>query len=239
MLRALGDAVCSFVYPQQCRVCEGTVRHISDGVACEGCWSETRTFTGNEVLCEKCGAFFYAGALAGRVRCRQCDGHCYDAAAALGVYEKALAASIVALKSQPHLPGRLRQLIKTTSIPAAADIIIPVPLSRQRSLERGYNPAEMIARSIGRRHGLPVDVHSLSRKLHTPIHRIGMDDRARELSVMNAFEVVRPKLVAGRNVLLVDDVLTSGATASACARVLKKKGAARVDVFTLARAIRH
>ena len=64
-----------------------------------------------------------------------------------------------------------------------------------------------------------------------------MDQKARELSVRNAFEVKRPKLIAGKNVLLVDDVLTSGATASDAAKVLKKAGAARVYVFTLARAV--
>jgi predicted amidophosphoribosyltransferase len=64
-----------------------------------------------------------------------------------------------------------------------------------------------------------------------------MDQRARELTVVNAFEVVRPKLIDGKKVLLVDDVFTSGSTASSCARVLKKKGAAEVNVFTLARAV--
>jgi predicted amidophosphoribosyltransferase len=66
-----------------------------------------------------------------------------------------------------------------------------------------------------------------------------MDQRARELTVQHAFEVVRPKLIDGRNLVLVDDVLTSGATASACAKVLKKNGASRVTVFTLARAVMH
>jgi predicted amidophosphoribosyltransferase len=64
-----------------------------------------------------------------------------------------------------------------------------------------------------------------------------MDKKARELTVRNAFEVVRPKLINGKNIVLVDDVFTSGATASYCAKVLKKNGASRVNVFTLARAV--
>jgi predicted amidophosphoribosyltransferase len=64
-----------------------------------------------------------------------------------------------------------------------------------------------------------------------------MDDKARELSVRNVFSVRRPKLIAGKKILFVDDVFTSGATASGCARVLKKAGAVEVNVFTLARAV--
>ena len=71
------------------------------------------------------------------------------------------------------------------------------------------------------------------------MHRIAMDKKARELTVVNAFEVTRPNLIAGQRILLVDDIFTSGATASACAKVLKKNGAVEVNVFTLARAILH
>ena len=68
------------------------------------------------------------------------------------------------------------------------------------------------------------------------MHRAGMDRKARGMTVKNAFDVSRPKLIGGKNILLVDDVLTSGETVSSCAKILKKKGAARVDVITLARA---
>jgi predicted amidophosphoribosyltransferase len=69
------------------------------------------------------------------------------------------------------------------------------------------------------------------------MHRVAMDRKAREVTVKNAFAVTRPKLIEGKNVLLIDDVLTSGSTVSSCALVLKKSGAARVDVLTLARAV--
>ena len=117
------------------------------------------------------------------------------------------------------------------------DRIVPVPLAKERQIERGFNQAEIIGAIASRIARIPLDHLSLARSLHTPIHRIGMDQRARELTVQNAFEVVRPKLIKGRAILLVDDVLTSGATASYCAKALKKNGASRVDVFTLARAV--
>jgi ComF family protein len=117
------------------------------------------------------------------------------------------------------------------------DLIIPVPLSKKRAVERGFNQAETIASQVSGLVGIPIDAASLIRKKHTPMHRAAMDKKAREMTVKNAFEVSRPKLIEGKSILLVDDILTSGATASYCAKALKKKGAAGVKVFTLARAV--
>src|SRR5215218_7969077 len=98
MLRAITDPVLSLVYPQECRVCSGPVSRHSDGVVCGECWKATRFFNGTEMLCSKCGAFFSETASSVTVYCHRCDGHHYDKAVALGVYEKALSASILALK---------------------------------------------------------------------------------------------------------------------------------------------
>lgn len=194
------------------------------------------------MLCEKCGTFLGERFAPVPVYCHKCDDHHYDKAVPAGVYDSALAATIVRLKTAPDLPNRLRLLVsetvKRTDL-TQIDLIVPVPLAKQRQLERGFNQAEIVARVISRSATIPIDSFSLTRKLHTPIHRIGMDQRARELTVEKAFEVVRPKLIDGKGILLVDDVLTSGATASACARVLKKSGASKVLVFTLARAVMH
>ena len=242
MFRAVQNALLSVVYPQPCRVCASDVESLTDGVACRQCWAATRIFRGTELLCDKCGAFFGDEISPVHVFCHKCDDHYYDNAAAVGIYEKALAASIIHLKSRPVLAGRLKAAVSEAfgrSRFLDAELIIPIPLSRQRKLERGFNQAEIVARLVARASGIRVDASSLGRRLHTPIHRIGMDKRARELTVKNAFEVVRPKLVDGKRILLVDDVFTSGATASACARILKKRGVVSVNVFTLARAVMH
>lgn len=190
------------------------------------------------MLCDKCGAYFGENAAPARVFCRKCDEYFFDRAFALGIYEKALATSIISLKNSPHLPTRISQLIQNRLYDLeSVDIIMPIPLSKGRQLERGFNQAEIVARTIGEIVGKPVDSKSLERHLHTHIHRMGMDQKARELSVRNAFSVTRPRLIKDKTVLLVDDVLTSGATASFCARALKKNGASRVIVFTLARAV--
>ncbi|MEQ1923338.1 MAG: phosphoribosyltransferase family protein [Pyrinomonadaceae bacterium] len=240
MLKELKNSLLSIIYPQECRVCFSQVENADDGISCIKCWEETRILDGGEMLCDKCGAFFGDKAAPVAVFCHKCDDHFYDKAAAAGIYENGLAATVIALKAEPVLPKRLRDLISKAverNAFSCADLIVPIPLSKQRRLERGFNQAEVIAREISRSTKIPVDKASLSRKTHTPVHRVGMDKRARELTVQNAFEVLRPKLVTGKKILLVDDVLTSGATASYCAKTLKKNGATEVNIFTLARAV--
>lgn len=240
MLKALKNSLVSIAFPVECRVCGTEVTDTSDGVACGDCWNATTLFSGHEMLCTKCGAFFGPKAAPVQVSCQQCDEHHYESATALGIYEKALAASILRLKNVPIIPDRLTELldhaIRRDPV-ADIDLIMPVPLSKQRMLERGFNQAEVIARSVARNTNIPVDPHTLVRTTNTPMHRGGMDKRARELTVINAFKVVRPNLIKGSRILLVDDVFTSGSTASNCAKALKKAGAERVKILTLARAV--
>jgi ComF family protein len=240
MLGNVQDSILSLIYPQKCQVCSGQVDRRADGVACSECWNSTRFFGRSETLCGKCGALI--GDIAGDhpIYCHQCDDHSYDKASALGVYGKGLAAAVIDLKRRPFLPDRIKNAILEfvqLSGMFHGRVIVPVPLSKQRKQERGFNQAEVIAKFAGLASDLPVDSASIARTVHTPIHRAGMDKKARELTVRKAFEVVRPRLVAGKGIILVDDVFTSGSTASACARSLKKNGASSVNVFTLARAV--
>ena len=238
MIKAVTDSLLSLIYPQHCRICRNGVESSDDGVACSDCWSKTRIFDGNETLCKKCGAYLSIGPSAAETFCRNCDEHFYDRAYAVGIYENALAAAVLHLKTTPHISGKLKRLL-LNALPEneGSSVVIPVPLSRKRMLERGFNQAAVLSRIVCGRDGFDLDEYSLIRKIHTPIHRAAMDKKARELTVRNAFKVVRPNLVKGRNILLVDDIFTSGATASNCARVLKTSGALKVTVFTIARAV--
>lgn len=236
MLRPLADQLLSLAFPVKCHGCGGGVTRFADGVACENCWSKTRIIDNLGDLCGKCGSSSPGFAAS---TCRGCYADQYDRAVAVGVYEHALVASVLELKQTPKISGRLSQMLISAFELAGfekSSIIVPVPLSAKRRHERGFNQAEVIAAALSKASGLAVDSHSLIRKVHTPVHRAGMDRKARELTVKNAFTVNRPHLVEGRNILLVDDIFTSGATASYCAKALKKSGAARVDVLTLARA---
>lgn len=240
MLDSLKTAVSALLFPVQCRVCGHLAENPSDGAVCGECWAKARIFNDTQTLCAKCGAYLRDSPTAGETFCRKCDSLHFDLARAVGPYEGAIAATILKLKRTPHLSETAGQhLINAVNLwgMGEATVLIPVPLSKQRQKERGYNQAAVICRYLAAGTGLKLDERSLVRKIHTPIHRAGMDRKARELSVMNSFEVARPRLIAGESVLLIDDIFTTGATASNCARILKKHGARAVRVVTLGRAI--
>lgn len=239
----LYDAALALVYPQACAVCGESVEARADGVACAGCWAVTRIFKEETHVCWKCGRpapGVVVEEYRREVRCRLCDDEHYAAARACGAYEKALRASVLALKRDPNVSLRLaRLLLETQRRPPLnlATRILPVPLHPERERERGFNQAAVLARALARLTDLPFDEWSIARTVHTERHRAGMDTRARRESVANAFKVERPRLVAGERILLVDDVFTTGATVSACALALKEAGALEVLVLTLARPI--
>jgi ComF family protein len=242
-LDVLCDAALSLVYPQACAVCGSEcVESRADAPACAKCWRATRVFSGEETLCWKCGVPALASVPAdkrSRVRCRRCDEWAFTAARACGLYEGALRASVLNLKREPFVPTRLARLLADTAARepvSSATLAVPVPLHAERERERGFNQAALLARVLAKRTGVKVDEWSLARVAHSERHRAGMDARARRETVEDAFAVTRPRLVEGERVLLVDDVFTTGATASACASALLAAGASRVFVLTAARA---
>ena len=239
----LFDAALSLAYPRPCAVCRvRCVESRADGPACAVCWDAAGLFAGGETLCRKCGAPAAGvppGVARDAARCRRCDGEVFDAARACGPYRGALRASVLELKREPFVPPRLARLLRGAAGRApldAATLVVPVPLHPERERERGFNQAALLARALAARPGARLDESSLRRIAHGGRHRAGMDARGRRESVAGAFAVARPRLVRGERVLLVDDVFTTGATASACAAALKGAGASEVYVLTAARA---
>jgi ComF family protein len=140
---------------------------------------------------------------------------------------------------RPGLAGTLAHfMLRHVGAADGEALLVPVPLHRWRIWKRGYNQAALIASALARRTGLAAELDLLRRIRPTPPLR-GLSRRERALAVRGAFgpaEGARSRL-AGRRVVLVDDVYTSGATASACARVLKRSGAASVEVLCWARVV--
>jgi ComF family protein len=240
MLEKVFDSLFALTYPQACHICCNSVEKLADGVACRDCWNKTRVFSQREILCAKCGAYLRDSDKPVETFCRQCDEQFYEQARAVGIYENTLAASVLHLKSEPFVSKTLQKLFFTAFYDSDfhdANLIIPVPLSKKRLLERGFNQAEILARILAKETTIKLDEKSLARSVHTPMHRAAMDKKAREATVENAFEVKRSSFVENSNILLIDDIFTSGATASNCAKVLKQSGAKKVYALTVARTI--
>jgi ComF family protein len=224
------DAILTLAYPQVCVICGRSVEQRRFGVACEECWKGTRIFTDEEEICWKCGVPGPA--------CGRCESLAFTAARAAGTYDGALRESLLLLKRKPYLPRHVESLLAAAVREPLhkSTRVVPVPLHPQRLKTRGFNQATIVAQVVSKALKLPLDEVSLVRVSTTEKYRAGMDAKGRRDTVAGAFQVIHPRLVADENILLVDDVFTTGATVSACAKALFGAGAGSVFVLTVARA---
>lgn len=235
-------ACLSLLFPTPCHVCRRPLDSGRVSALCGRCWGSLERMPVEG--CAHCGWPFPAagggrGAEAPRCqRCREARDHFRIARAVLRYREDGIArAAILLAKHGRRLPllGHLARLLAESAPQYLSlrdwDGLVPVPLHWVRRWRRGFNQAEVLARAVGRRHGLPVLGRALIRVRATPLQHGDLDARRR--NVRDVFAVRRE--VAGQCLLLVDDVFTTGATANACAAVLLQAGAAEVGVLTLAR----
>jgi ComF family protein len=237
-LRRSAIGLLDLLLPPRCLACGTTVG--GNGELCPSCW-RAMTFLGAP-QCACCGLPFAfdagTGALCGA--CLRERPH-YDRARAVFRYDEASRGLVLAFKhgdrthSAPAY-GRWMQRIGAELL-AGADLLVPVPLHWTRLFARRYNQSAMLAHAIHEAGGPEVAPDWLVRHRRTPSqgHR---NATARAENVRAAFALRRGRSVAGRHLVLIDDVFTTGATIDECARVLRRAGAARIDVLTLARVIR-
>jgi len=194
-------------------------------------------------VCDGCGAAFEmdGGAFASE-RCAAClaQPYAFARARAACFYDEASRGLILKFKHgdhQPFAPLFARWLSRAAApLLVEADVVAPVPLHRWRLLSRRFNQAAEVARPLARAAGLDYLPDALVRQAHTTSQG-GKSARGRRLNVKAAFAVTPAgaRRIKGRRVLLVDDVLTTGATAEACARALLEAGARAVDLAVIAR----
>ena len=233
--RSAARLVLDALLPPQCLACHAVVD--TPGNLCADCFSRFTFITAPQ--CERCGLPLDTPVIEDLV-CGAClkDPPAFERARAAFVYDAASRPLVLKLKNGDRTDAavHLARWLQRAGVDliARCDVIVPVPLHRWRLLMRTYNQAALLANKLGKLVDKPVKPDALTRIKRTPIQG-GLDRAARRRNVAKAFAVKRLAAIGGRRVLLIDDVLTTGATANACAQTLLKAGAAAVDVLVLAR----
>lgn len=231
-----GRTVLDLVYPRLCPLCSGAPGSVDDGGLCTACQTQVPLFT--PPLCGLCGGAIGQSVLA---TCGECArlGRPWRSGSTAWHYDQAARTLVLAFKYRKRLTlapvlGRALTDAWRERLPHHdQEVIVPVPLFWLKHALRGYNQAELIGRELARATGLPL-VPALARTRWTrPQARLSRHQRQRNLG--GAFAVRDAASIAGRRVLLVDDVLTTGSTLRVCTRALLAAGAISVDVLTLAR----
>src|SRR5262245_23353327 len=230
------DPLLAVVFPSSCPSCAKPVDHPSRGPLCGPCWRSLPRHR-EDGLC-RCG-FPLAPGLGACGRCRR-GLTPFEAGGSLGPYEGSLRTLVHELKyrGRRRIAGRLAvELLAAPRIRELLEgdvVLVPVPLHPRKRRERGFNQSELVAAEIASRTGRPLAPRALVRRKDTaPQSDLSAAERRR--NVDGAFAVRERARVAGRVVVLVDDVWTTGATARACARILREAGAAQVRLLSLAR----
>lgn len=248
----MADSLFAVVFPTTCALCGQELAHAGGVDICRNCWTGLEPWLG--AACEGCGlplasdrALDSATPLCAQCRAKEFD---FDLARSYGLYADRLRGAILHLKfhARERLGKKLGELLAVAWSASGCfrglerPILVPVPLHASRERERGFNQAELLARGLSRKlrkmsaGAEPrVEAGCLRRTLPTP-PQTGLSFHARQENVRGVFAVSCPERVRGRAVIVVDDVMTTGATLSACAAALKGAGALRVLGLTLARA---
>jgi len=245
-LAEIGDAVVSVFFPSGCRICERLLTSASRVPLCEECLASFERVP--DIICEVCGRPLpgLAQKDGEQLLCPACQGRMYafDRARSFAVYQDAVVRAILLLKFEQIEPlgawfaDQLAEVLRVEGERLAGDVVVPVPLHRERERERGYNQAALLSKPLARRLRLPHKAALLMRIRARPDKQV-LSLEERWESVRGAF-ATRPGIqVDNLRVLLVDDVLTTGATLDACSRALREAGAKSVIGLTVARAVRN
>ncbi len=239
-LRNYYHTVLDLFYPRTCFNCNCNLNDSGEVYLCHTCKEQIPYV--KDTYCTRCGATQGPYATAKEDEgCSRCKGKkfYFDTVTPITHFDGVTKALIHKFKY-----AKLRFLCQTLNeiattrphlktIVQEVDIIVPVPLHWIKKFHRGFNQSELLSRGIQNHFSKPVSVRNLCRIRNT-VSQTYLSKTKRRENVHNAFKVKRPGLFAGKSILLVDDVLTTGVTASECARKLKEAGAERVHLFVLA-----
>jgi competence protein ComFC len=238
----LGGAILRTIYPHVCEFCGAEEAGPQESFICRKCrerheavrWVEDPT-------CAKCGLWF-GGEITTTFRCANCSDlnlvftHARSAVQYSGLVKEVIHRFKYNRNEwfEPFLAELLLEKALRDLKQKPVDVLVPIPLFPAKRRQRGFNQAERLGSHLARALGISMDTKRIARVRDTD-SQAGLDRDDREANVKNAFEF-RGTPFHGERVLLIDDVLTTGLTASACAKELLKNGASDVRVWTVARA---
>ncbi|HEX5218191.1 MAG TPA: ComF family protein [Verrucomicrobiae bacterium] len=231
----------ALIYPALCQLCETQRAGRESGFVCSRCWSKVRFI--KPPFCERCGLPF-EGEISTPFECSNCrDMELNFLAARSAVAAKGVARDAIhrykyhqALWFETFLVDLLLRAALPELRAGKWDLIVPVPLHSTKQREREFNQAERLAAHLAKALTLPLNNNLISRVQPTRTQAL-LSKKQRAENVRRAFAARNGSKLSGERIILVDDVLTTGATTSACAGVLKSLGASDVCVWTVARGL--
>jgi ComF family protein len=229
-----GRAILDFALPPRCAACGTIVGELHS--FCSDCWTKVE-FLGNGG-CASCGLPLQATEQESCARCLAQPPRIARTRAAVAYDDISRSLAIRLKYGRKVAVARMMARYMAPLVSAEGErLLVPVPLHRTRLWSRGFNQSSLVARELSRRLNVPEDAMMLRRVRRTPPLK-GMSPLQRRKAVSGAFQVRDKAAVAGKTIILVDDVLTTGSTAEACARVLGRAGAARVELVSWARVVK-
>ena len=240
-LKTLADAGLNFFYPAICQICNEQRATQGEGYVCADCWTDVRFI--KPPFCERCG-LPYEGEITHVFECTNCrEMELHFRSARSAVAARGLVLDVIhrykylrALWFEPFLADLLIREAKPILEKEKWDLIVPVPLHRLKKREREFNQAERLADQLARAINIPVNGNLLDRVEFTRTQTL-LSRPQRMANVRSAFRMRHGEQLQGEKIVLLDDVLTTGATTSACAKALQKAGAGEICVWTVARGL--
>jgi ComF family protein len=219
------------LFPQSCPLCGSPSSDHRTAPICPSCWQTIIPYDGPS--CLRCAKPLHSE---GALVCGECirNDPPFTSITVYGLYRGALKKAINLLKyyNIKRLSTPLAEILAGTTLPPV-DAVLPVPLYRKRLRQREFNQSALLARHIAKHIERTLILDCLV-KIRDTAPQVGLHSGERRRNIRNAFTVQNTTGIEGRNILLIDDVVTTGATVGECARVLKKSGAASVYVLALA-----
>lgn len=240
LFQTVWRGILNVVFPAHCALCMNPLEPGRDICLCDPCWAGLPRLC--QPFCPKCGRLIASRAMVPfTTACGECrlDPPPFGVCRSPGLYESGLKQCIHLFKYEGRrdlarpLGLLMAECVSREFQGIAFDAIVPVPLHRSKLRARGFNQAELLARELGKRAGMPVAHRALVR-VEARESQSTLARAARLKNIMGVFAVSSREAVEGKRLLLIDDVFTTGATVDECVRVLLGSGAGAVDVCTLA-----